>query len=147
MSQADSNALDRLMQRPKPTVPPRTDEVSPPLMPQSKTQELQDSKTPTTPDVKTPLRQDLNTSIDPDTFETVRNTTRIEKSVERDLRHLCTENRLTKETWLEAAYLYLSQQPEAMETVIQLAKERLEERKRIADHRRAVSMQKRVIKF
>lgn len=168
------NALDRLMSRAKPKVPPRSDVVDETIRLDIKTQRHQDIKllsdqesqesqestnaSPTkdstkevslveesiSKDIKTSLRQDLQTSSNSDIFETARNTIRLEVTVDQALRRLCTEERITKETWFEAAYLYLSEQPEAMDEVARLAQARLNQRKQIADYRRAVAMQKRV---
>lgn len=129
MSQGN-NALERLVKRHKPIVPPRSELVEESI----------------SYDSKTSLSHDIQTQLNPDAFETVRNTIRLESSVDEALRELCHEERITKETWVEAAYLHLGEHPEAMEAVVALAQQRLVQRKRIADHRRAVSMQKRVIK-
>lgn len=109
------------------------------------TSKLEDTNTSTHQDSILSTHQQTSISINPDEFETVRNTTRIESNVDQALRNFCQQNKITKETWFEAAYLYLSQQPEAMDEVIELASQRLSERKQIADHRRAVAMQKRLI--
>jgi hypothetical protein len=132
-----TNALERLMSRQKPVVPARDDVVS----------EIKHQ------DIKTSRHQKLKISnpdhsplpINPDEFETVRNTTRIECNIDRALRSVCQKHKITKETWFEAAYLYLAGQPDAMDEVIELASQRLSERKQIADHRRAVTMQKRLL--
>ena len=154
MSQPE-NALERLMNRTKPKVPPRSDLVEDIVSLDIKTQRQQDlmaspvgrgaelpPPTSVTLDSKTSLRQDSET--DAETFETVRNTIRLDASIDQELRRLCSEERITKETWFEAAYLYLSQQPEAMDKVVNLAQNRLNQRKQIADYRRAVAMQKRI---
>ncbi|ACK74098.1 KilA domain protein (plasmid) [Gloeothece citriformis PCC 7424] len=77
--------------------------------------------------------------------ETVRNTIRIELTVDESLRQLCHEERITKETWLEAAYLYLEDRPEELAEVVRLAQERLSQRKAIADYKRAKTMQQRFL--
>lgn len=126
----DSNALERLVAREKPKVPPRTDVV----------EEL------TNLDVKTSSSQDLEDKITQDQFETVRNTIRIESSVDESLRGLCHSERITKETWLEAAYLFLRERPEEMEVVVGTARERLQHRRAIANYQRAKTMQERFLK-
>lgn len=55
------------------------------------------------------------------------------------------DGRITKETFLEAAYFYLSNQPDEMAEVIQSAQERLSQRKAIADYQRAKTMQQRLL--
>ena len=132
-----TNALERLINRQKPVVPSRDDVVN--------NIKPQDIKTPRHQDSVASEPQDSSISINPDNFETIRNTTRIESNVDQALRNFCQQNKITKETWFEAAYLYLSKQPDVMDEVIELASQRLLERKQIADHRRAVAMQKRLI--
>ena len=156
---SQGNALDRLMKKQKPTVPARTDVVNESVSLDIKTQrqldvnnlkkkedeqlesEIDDLPS-TRHDSKTNLSQDYLT---PEDFETVRNTLRIESTVDLELRRLCSEERITKETWLEAAYLYLSDQPDALAEVVQLAQERLQHRKAIADYKRAKTMQQRFL--
>jgi hypothetical protein len=161
---SQSNALERLMKKQKPTVPARTDVVEESVSHDVKTSQQQDTITSTgqetkveveTPEVtvlhsmshdsKTSLGQDSETQITLGNFETVRNTIRIESIVDDELRRLCHDERITKETWLEAAYLYLSDKPNEMAEVIQLAQERLQHRKAIADYKRAKTMQQRFL--
>ncbi len=131
-----TNALERLINRQKPVVPSRDDLVN--------EIKSQDSLTSRHQDLTASKFHRLQ-SINPLEFETVRNTTRIESTVDKALRSLCLKRKITKETWFEAAYLYLSDHPDAMDEVMELASERLLERKQIADHRRAVAMQKRLL--
>ncbi|ACK74097.1 hypothetical protein PCC7424_5530 (plasmid) [Gloeothece citriformis PCC 7424] len=154
-----NNALDRLINKQKPKVPPRNDVVSESVSNDIKTQGQQELNTslppsdtkatpeemPTSHESETSLSQDQKPKLSPDTFETVRNTIRIESEVDESLRQLCHEERITKETWLEAAYLYLCEKPEELAQVIQLAQERLSQRKAIADYKRAKTMQERFL--
>lgn len=155
---SQGNALDRLMKKQKPTVPTRIDVVKESVSHDSKTkrqQEVEALETQNTDvekesnsishDSKTSSSQDNQTQLSPDVFETVRNTLRIESTVDDELRQLCHEERITKETWLEAAYLYLSEQPDGMAEVVQLAQQRLQHRKAIADYKRAKTMQQRFL--
>ena len=124
MSQ-NQNALERLMKRSKPKVPSRPDVVSEGSNSDIKTQRLNEQ--------------------DKSEFQTVRNTTRLEVGVNEALSNLCRQEKITKETWFEAAYLYLSERPEVMKEVIELASERIEERKEIANIRRAEAMKKKFL--
>lgn len=74
----------------------------------------------------------------------VRTTARLEEEIDSELRHLCINERITKEVWFEAAYLYLTKQPKALKAVNTLAKERYQRRKRAADLRKLETMQKRL---
>lgn len=119
----EDDALKRLMQSKRPSVSPRQETLTPKLI-----------------DVSTSLSQDTNIDLP----EVVRTTVRLEESVDQSLRQLCLEAGLTKEVWFEAAYLYLAQHPQELEAVNQIAKERLERRKRAADVRKLRTMQKRL---
>jgi len=161
-----SNALDRLVNKKKPTVPPRLDvveEILPiPSEPKEEIAQLtqdaiktlsQDSKTSLSQDSKTSLSQDINTKTSlvselrqEEDFETVRNTIRLEQAIDDSLRQLCHDERITKETLLEAAYLYLEAHPTELEEVVQTARQRLQRRKTIADYKRAKTMQERFLK-
>jgi hypothetical protein len=155
---SQGNALDRLIKKQKPTVPARIDVVNESVSHDVKTSERQEVevlKTQNTnisqesvsisPDSKTTLSQDYQTQSNLDAFSTVRNTIRIESTVDEQLRRLCNEERITKETFLEAAYLYLLNKPDEMAEVIQSAQKLLQHRKAIADYKRAKTMQQRFL--
>ncbi|GAL91645.1 MAG: hypothetical protein DWQ51_15450 [Microcystis wesenbergii TW10] len=146
-----SNALDRLVNKKKPSVPPRIDvveEILPiPSQPKEEIAELtQDAIKNLSQDSKTSLSQDTNTETDLDDFETVRNTIRLDRAIDDSLRQLCQDERITKETLLEAAYLYLDAHPTELEEVVRTARQRLQRRKEIADYKRAKTMQERFLK-
>lgn len=131
------NALDRIMnKRSRPAVPPRADVVEGSVSQDVKTSLSQDSNLGRQPDVKTEFPIEMP--------KVVRSTTRLEESIDIALRHLCADCKLTKEVWFEAAYLYLSEHPEAMAEVNELARERLRQRKDAADLRRAQTMKDRL---
>ena len=147
------NALNRLMnKRSRPTVQPRADVVSESISQDVKTSLSQDIKTDVNIDMKNSLSQntktdvnkDIQTGLPIDMPKMVRSTTRLDESIDTALRHLCTDYKLTKEVWFEAAYLYLCEHPEAMEAVNELAHERLQQRKQVADLRRAQTMKKKL---
>jgi hypothetical protein len=119
----EDDALKRLMQGKRPSVSPR-----------------QEALTPKPIDANTSLSQNAESDLP----EVVRATVRLEESIDKALRQLCLEAGLTKEVWFEAAYLYLAQHPDELEAVNQIAKERLERRKRAADVRKLRTMQKRL---
>ncbi|PSF33903.1 hypothetical protein C7H19_19470 [Aphanothece hegewaldii CCALA 016] len=142
---SQENALDRLMKKQKPTVLTRIDVVKESVSHDVKTSQQQDIMTSISHDSKTTLSQDYQTQLNPDAFETVRNTIRIESTVDLELRQLCHDERITKETFLEAAYLYLTENPDGLAEVIYSAQERLQHRKAIADYKRAKTMQQRFL--
>ncbi|MEC5033103.1 MAG: hypothetical protein SAL07_24665 [Oscillatoria sp. PMC 1051.18] len=127
------NALDRIMnKRSRPAVPSRSDLVNESIS--------LDAKTSLSQDIKVNKQQDLKMEMP----KVVRSTTRIEESIDTALRHLCTDEKLTKEVWFEAAYLYLAEHPEVMEEVNALARERLKQRKEAAELRRAQTMKEKL---
>ncbi|GCL56782.1 hypothetical protein NIES3806_41510 [Microcystis aeruginosa NIES-3806] len=154
-----SNALDRLVNKKKPTVPPRIDVVEEilPIPSEPKEEIAQLTQYPIknlSQDSKTPLSQDNNAETSlvvselrrGDDLETVRNTIRLDRAIDDSLRQLCHNERITKETLLEAAYLYLEAHPTELEEVVRTARQRLQQRKMIADYKRAKTMQERFLK-
>ena len=140
------DALERLMQRQRPSVPPRADGLEPPMKsPQQVTVEdnrsgYSDSSESTGVDVSMSVSQDDEAELP----QLVRTTTRLEEEIDKALRHLCMDEKITKEVWFEAAYLYLAEHPKAMQAVNGVAKDRYQRRKRAADLRKLETMQKRL---
>ncbi len=140
------DALERLMQRQRPSVPPRADGLEPPMKsPQQVTVEdnrsgYSDFSESTCVDVSMSVSQDDEAELP----QLVRTTTRLEEEIDKALRHLCMDEKITKEVWFEAAYLYLAEHPKAMQAVNRVAKERYQRRKRAADLRKLETMQKRL---
>ena len=138
------DALERLMnKRSRPKVPHRPNEVIESVSHDVNTSLSQDIQTEKPQDTQVSKRQRKKMPLPLD-IKTIRSTTRLEESVDSALRYLCTNERLTKEVWFEAAFLYLSDNPKALEKVNQLAHERLQQRKEIADLKRAMTMKERV---
>lgn len=142
------DALERLMHRPRPNVPPRSPGIESEMTSGATNAEHQYSANNRSlevnetsyADVRTTERQDAKTAVP----ELVRTTTRLDADVDKALRNLCLDERITKEIWFEAAYLYLADQPEAMAIVLQIAKERYQQRKRAAELKKLETMQKRL---
>ena len=59
----------------------------------------------------------------------VRSTIRLSAEIDEELRQLCQREKITKGTFLEAAYLVVSEAGELRTRVLQLAKERYKQRK------------------
>jgi hypothetical protein len=142
------DALKRLMQRQRPSVLPRADGLGAEL-PVKSPQQLaaggyrsgySDSSESTGVDVSMSVSQGDEAELP----QLVRTTTRLEEEIDKALRHLCMDEKITKEVWFEAAYLYLVEHPKAMKAVNGLAKERYQRRKRAADLRKLETMQKRL---
>lgn len=67
-------------------------------------------------------------------------TLRIEESMDKGLKSLCTDESITKETFLEAAYLVCSENEQMMQQVLEVAKVRRQERRNAGNLRRAEAM-------
>ena len=67
-------------------------------------------------------------------------TLRVEDSVDKGLKFLCTAESITKETFLEAAYLVCSENEQMMQQVLEVAKVRRQERRNAGNLRRASAM-------
>lgn len=141
----NEDALERLMQRQRPKVPPRLGELPP-----VKSHQQNDAEAAASgySDTDESTGADVNMSIgqndEPELPQLVRTTTRLEEDIDKALRHLCMDEKITKEVWFEAAYLYLAEHPKAMKAVKAAAKERYQRRKRAADLRKLETMQKRL---
>ncbi len=158
------NALERLMKKQKPQVPNRPDAIEEISLPGKTTvpaalrssenlnqtealsnNSTEPEQTQTSHDSKESLSQESQNSLILEDFETIRNTIRVESVIDESLRQLCHKERLTKEIWLEAAYLFLALRPDELAQVNKIARERLESRKAIADRKRAKTMQQRFL--
>lgn len=69
-------------------------------------------------------------------------TLRVEDTVDKGLKYLCTNESITKETFLEAAFLACSQNEQMMQQVLEIAKARRQLRRSAGILRRAESMTK-----
>lgn len=69
-------------------------------------------------------------------------TLRVEDSVDKGLKSLCTNESITKETFLEAAYLACQENEQMMQQVLEIAKARRQERRDAGILRRAEAMTK-----
>lgn len=67
-------------------------------------------------------------------------TLRVEDSVDKALKSLCTAESITKETFLEAAYLVCFENEQMMQQVLEVAKVRRQSRRNAGNLRRAESM-------
>lgn len=74
--------------------------------------------------------------------ELVSFTLRVDKSIDKGLKSLCNDESITKETFLEAAFLICSENQELMEKVLNLAKVRRQSRRKVGVERRAKAMTK-----
>ncbi len=69
-------------------------------------------------------------------------TLRVEDIVDKGLKSICTNESITKETFLEAAYLVCNENEQVMQRVLEVAKARRAKRRKTGNLRRAESMAK-----
>lgn len=132
------DAFDRLKNRSRATVPVRD---------ASLTKEVTDVKTEFSHSEKGEAPDsELNSpnSEDAEEFpEVVRRTIRLEQQVDEELERLCSRERVTRETFLEAVYLVCNDKPEILQEVIAIAKQRYQQRKTAGEKRKFQTMGKK----
>ena len=69
-------------------------------------------------------------------------TLRVDETIDKGLKEICSEEKITKETFLEAAFLVCQQNDDVMEKVLKISKERRKKRRATGVSRRAQSMTK-----
>jgi hypothetical protein len=75
--------------------------------------------------------------------EVVRRTIRLEQPIDEALERLCSRERITRETFLEAAYLVCNDKPEILEEVLANARQRYRQRKTAGEKRKFQTMGKK----
>lgn len=142
------DALERLIQQQRPTVSPRSDGLEETSRVKSRQPNADAAVTSIYGDADESADVDVNMSMSQgegsDLPQLVRTTTRLEADIDKALRHLCVDEKITKEVWFEAACQYLAEHPKAIKVVNGIAKERYQRRKRAADLRKLETMQKRL---
>jgi hypothetical protein len=127
------DANSRLKQRMRATVPPRDTSV---LKRQLKEEE---ATTPETEKLSDTPERELSKPTENEK-KLVSFTLRVEDSVDKGLKFLCTQENITKETFLEAAYLVCQENELLMQQVLEVAQARRQERRETGILRRAKSM-------
>lgn len=127
------DANSRLKQRMRATVPPRDTSV---LKRQLKEEE---ATTPETEKLSDTPERELSKPTENEK-KLVSFTLRVEDSVDKGLKSLCTQENITKETFLEAAYLVCLENELLMQQVLEVAQARRQERRETGILRRAKSM-------
>ena len=128
MSNPPNDAFDRLKNRPRATVPARN---------KSLTDSNDDANTEISHSVKIKISQDTQ---EPDV---VRRTLRIDRDIDSELEQLCGKVKITRETFLEAAYLACTQDPDLMAAVIVEAQQRYHRRKQAGEQRKFITMSRK----
>ncbi len=118
------DAISRLKNRQRVVVPARDASVANTLKPN---------------DVKTEISHSLAmpvVAVVDETPEVIRSTVRLEEPIDSGLRNLCNQYKITKETFLEAAYLIAMDEPATKERIVALAKSHYQKRKKISEYRK-----------
>jgi hypothetical protein len=134
-----TDAFDRLKNRTRPTVP---------LRDASLTKELNDEKTDFSHSVETnflneEMQEDVPEAETAPEFEVIRRTIRLEQSVDEGLEGLCSREKVTRETFLEAAYSLCVEKPELLQEILAIAKDRYRLRKAAGERRKFQTMGKK----
>jgi hypothetical protein len=146
MSNSPNDAFERLKNRPRATVPARN---------KSLTDSNDDLKTEGSHSVKTEISQDNidkvnqtnltepKASQDSQEPEAVRRTLRIDRAIDEELEQLCGKSKITRETFLEAAYLACTHNPDLMAAVLVEAQQRYRQRKQAGEQRKFETMSRK----
>ena len=138
-----NDAFDRLKNRPRATVPARNKSLTDPN---------NDSKTEISHSIKTEISQnninevsqasltEPESSQDIQEREAVRRTLRIDRDIDDELEQLCSKSKITRETFLEAAYLACTHNPDLMAVVLAEAQQRYRQRKQAGEQRKFETM-------
>lgn len=137
-----SDALDRLKQRNRPTVPNRDASLASNIQPS------------TNPDISTSRHREVEISInlepqvsqppEPEqSLKTKQTTLRLEQGIGDRLQDLCRENGICREVLIEAMFEYSEANPDALQKVLTEAINKNEQRQQVANLKRAKSMMER----
>lgn len=138
-SNQTDDANSRLKARIRPSVPPR----QPSLLKRSDDEpEHESRKSLLEREIQPSLEQPVN-RVDAalkQPRKLVSFTLRVDETVDKELKLLCSEEGITKETFLEAAYLVCKKNVKMMEELLDIAQERRRQRKEKGIQRRAKAM-------
>jgi hypothetical protein len=132
-----TDAFDRLKNRSRATVPIRDTSL---------TKEINDEKTEVSHSVETESLNEKTVEDDTEAegqFEVIRRTIRLEQTVDEALEGLCSREKVTRETFLEAAYSLCTEKPELLQEILAIAKQRYRLRKAAGERRKFQTMGKK----
>lgn len=144
-----SDALERLKNRNRPTVPARDASLisTAPVSPSTVSFDIPTSRYPdfqvSTPPEDKP--QDSNPQngkpLEPEPpLQTKQSTMRLEQGLSERLQEVCRENSISREVLIEALFEYSEAHPDVLEAVLSQAKIKNEHRQQVANLKRAKSM-------
>ena len=146
MSNSSNDAFERLKNRPRATVPARN---------KSLTDSNDDANSKISHSVKTEISQDDINEISQTSLtepkasqdiqepEAVRRTLRIDRAIDDELEQVCGKSKITRETFLEAAYLACTHNPDLMAVVLVEAQQRYRKRKQAGEQRKFETMSRK----
>ena len=146
MSNSSNDAFERLKNRPRATVPARN---------KSLTDSNDDANSEISHSVKTEISQDDINEISQTSLtepkashdiqepEAVRRTLRIDRAIDDELEQVCGKSKITRETFLEAAYLACTHNPDLMAVVLVEAQQRYRQRKQAGEQRKFETMSRK----
>ena len=146
MSNSSDDAFQRLKNRPRATVPARN---------KSLTDSNDDANSEISHSVKTKISPEAlvetsqvsltepKASQDIQEPEVVRRTLRIDRAIDNELEQVCGKSKITRETFLEAAYLACTHNPDLMAVVLVEAQQRYRQRKQAGEQRKFETMSRK----
>ncbi len=141
MADQQNQSLDansRLKRRLRPTVPPRDTS----MFKKPAEEEMAVEKPLEQPETSHEQASPAQTPPTQKATKLVSFTVRVEDSIDKGLKSLCTEESITKETFLEAAYLVCLDNEQMMQQVLEFALARRQERRTAGIVKRAEAMTK-----
>ena len=129
----------RLKARLKPSVPPRKTSLLRRSTDEQESVELQHQPSEEAVSKSAESKQGRESETSP---KLVSFTLRVEEVVGKKLKYLCSVENITKETFLEAAYLVCAENEQMMQQVLGVAKARRQQRREAGIKRRAQAMSK-----
>ena len=135
MTEASKDAFDRLKNRTRATVSPRSHTLI---------TENKDQITEFSHSAMTEINQDsIPSIIQEETEATVRRTIRLEAGLDEQLDQLCRRSKITRDTFLEAAYQVCQDNPELLAVVLVEAQRRYRRRKQAGEKRKLETLNKK----
>jgi hypothetical protein len=135
MTEASNDAFARLKKRTRATVSPRSHALI---------TESQDQITEFSHSAVTEINQDTIPSVtQEETGITVRRTIRLEAGLDEQLDQLCRRSKITRDTFLEAAYRVCLDNPELLAVVLAEAQQRYLQRKQTGEKRKLETLNKK----
>jgi hypothetical protein len=148
-----SDVFDRLKKKgARPTVPTRDTS----LVKKENTEIVNDQMTEFSHSEKTEEQDSANSeglkdnpTVSPqeqqsDLPQTVRRTIRLEQDIDTELDVFCTAKKVTRDTFIEAAFIVCSQNEELMQEILEEAKKRYQQRKQAGEQRKFQTMAKKI---